>query len=387
MARLSNSAVNKYLECGKAYEYRYVRKYRGSEQSAALLFGTAIDKATESYAIARKANKVTDELAHKQALEVFNETWHSQELNGIRTVLNYCTEIVYGNNDLDIELLDKSDHELINETHDLKDFDSTISNIIERKDKVGFKKLTESDKKILNHTNWLCMSKKGQLMVNAFVKWFDENVEEVIACQKKTELEAGSDSAIGFIDLVARVKNYNKPVILDVKTSGRPYEDDAVVKSVQLATYVFSAKHELEDTNFAGYIVLHKNIKKNKTKICTVCNYDGSEGSHKKCPQEKQVGIIEKGKNKGEPKMERCNGEWNITIDPECIVQYMVDEVPELLQERVIENYEPVVAGIHAQIFPRNFSSCIKYGSIKCDFYDICHKDSMEGISIKEDKK
>jgi hypothetical protein len=387
MARLSHSAVSRYLECGKSYEYHYVKKYRSPEQSAALLFGSAIDKATEHYAISVKANKITRKAAKIETINMFNETWHSQDINGTRTALNYCTEIVYGNNDLDLELLDKSDYELINETHDIKDFDSTIADILERKEKVGFKNLSNNDKMFLNHTNWICMSKKGVLMIDAFVKWFDENVIEVLATQKKTELESDDDSVIGFIDLVCRVKGFDKPVILDVKTSARPYEQDSVVKSVQLGGYVFAIKHEFEDTNLAGYIVLQKNIKKNKSKICSVCGYDGSGGTHSTCPNEKVVGIIASGKNKGLDKKERCKGEWDIKINPECVVQYIVDTVPELLQDRVIENYEPIAKGIEAEIFPRNFGSCIKWGVVKCAFYDICHSDSMEGIVIKEDKK
>lgn len=381
MTKLSHSAANRYVECGKSYQLHYLERLRPTEQSAALLFGTAIDKATEHYALSIKANTKTRELAAKEAFHTFQDTWLEQELNGTTTRLQFCTEIVYGNNDLDLELLDQSDYKLVAETYNTQDVNATIADILERKDQVGFRKLSHNDKEILNCVNWLCMRQKGKLMVDAFVKWFDANVVEVLATQKKIELVADDDSVVGFADLICRVKGYDKPVVLDVKTSARAYEDDSVLKSPQLALYVFSTKHEYDDTNFAGYIVLQKNVKKNRTKVCSVCSYDGSGGSHKSCPNEKE-GFDAKGK----PKMVRCGGEWNIAIHPEVIVQYLVDEVPELLQERVVENYEQIANGVKAKVFPRNFQSCIKYnGAVVCSFYNLCHKNTDEGLIKKEE--
>lgn len=381
MTRLSNSAATRYLDCGKAYQLHYQKRLRPTEQSAALLFGSAVDRATEHYALSIKANTKTREAAQKEAAAIFNDTWLEQEINGTATRLQFCTEIVYGNNDLDLELLDKSDYQLIAQTYSTEDVDATIADILERKDQVGFRKLNKKDKEILNCANWLCMLRKGHLMVAAFCKWFDANVVEVLATQKKIELEADDDSVIGFIDLVCRVKNKDKPVILDVKTSARPYEDDAVIKSQQLSLYVFSSKHEFEETNLAGYIVLQKNVKKNRTKVCKSCGNDGSGGSHKTCAAE-----VPGTDAKGKAKMVRCGGEWNITLHPEVTVQYMVDEVPELLQNNVVENYEQIANGIKAEVFPRNFNNCVKFnGAVRCSFYDLCHSNSMEGLIQKDE--
>lgn len=362
--RLSHSQVNKYNECGKAYELHYRKKWRSTQQSAALLFGTAIDKACEVYLHTKDIDKT---------YETFNKFWSEQELNGKPTKLHNCTEIVYSDNDLDLELLDESDHDFIIKTYSIKDIYKSIDDITKGKELVGFKKLSENDKQIFNSVNWLCMHKKGRLMLTKAIEWIDENIVELLGTQVRVDLEnEDSDSILGFADLVARVKGYEKPIILDFKTSARAYESNAVKTSPQLALYVFSLKHKYGDTNLGGFVVFQKNIRKNKEKICSICGYDGTGGRHKKCDN------IVKGS--------RCNGEWNEKINPSVIVQVVIDEVDELFQNRVVENYNEVNKGIKADIFPRNWKSCVQYnGKVICPFYSYCHRDQTDDIIIMED--
>lgn len=362
--RLSHSQVNKYSECGKAYELHYKKKWRTKEQSAALLFGTAIDKACENYL----HNKDPVE-----AQEVFIQFWGEQELNGKSTKLHNCTEIIYSNNDLDLELLSESDYDTIIKTHSIKDVLATIDDILQRKDQVGFKKLSENDKQILNLVNWLSMRKKGRLMLSAAIKWIDGNVVETLGTQVKVDLEnEEGDGILGFADLVARVKGHDKPIVLDFKTSARAYEENAVTTSPQLALYVFSLKHKYENTNSAGFVVFQKNIRKNKEKTCSVCGHDGSGGRHKKCDNT--------------IKGERCNGEWNEKINPEAIVQVLINEVDEFFQMQVVENYNEINKGIKAQVYPRNWKSCVQYnGTVTCPYYNYCHQNKTNDIIIPEE--
>jgi hypothetical protein len=362
--RLSHSQVNKYSECGKAYELHYKKKWRVKEQSAALLFGTAIDKACENYLHNKDA---------VEAHEVFIQFWGEQELNGKSTKLHNCTEIIYSNNDLDLELLNESDYDTIIKTHGIKDVLATIDDILQRKDQVGFKKLSENDKQILNLVNWLSMRKKGRLMLSSAINWIDENVVETLGTQVKVDLEnEEGDGILGFADLVARVKGHDKPIVLDFKTSARAYEENAVVTSPQLALYVFSLKHKYQDTNTAGFVVFQKNIRKNKEKTCSVCGHDGSGGRHKKCDN------LVKGA--------RCNGEWIEKINPEAVVQVLIDEVDEFFQQQVVENYNQINRGIKAEVYPRNWKSCIQYnGTVICPYYSYCHQNKINDIIIPEE--
>jgi hypothetical protein len=362
--RLSHSQVNKYSECGKAYELHYKKKWRVKEQSAALLFGTAVDKACENYLHNKDA---------VEAHEVFIQFWGEQELNGKSTKLHNCTEIIYSNNDLDLELLNESDYDTIIKTHSIKDVLATIDDILQRKDQVGFKKLSENDKQILNLVNWLSMRKKGRLMLSSAINWIDENVVETLGTQVKVDLEnEEGDGVLGFADLVARVKGHDKPIVLDFKTSARAYEENAVVTSPQLALYVFSLKHKYQDTNTAGFVVFQKNIRKNKEKTCSVCGHDGSGGRHKKCDN------LVKGA--------RCNGEWIEKINPEAVVQVLIDEVDEFFQQQVVENYNQINRGIKAEVYPRNWKSCIQYnGTVICPYYSYCHQNKINDIIIPEE--
>jgi hypothetical protein len=362
--RLSHSQVNKYNECGKAYELHYKKKWRVKEQSAALLFGTAIDKACEVY-------------LHKKDIEEAQETfikfWKEQELNGKPTKLYDCTEIIYSNNDLDLELLNESDYDTIVKDHSVTDVLATIDDILQRKDRIGFRKLSDNDKRILNSINWLCMDKKGRLMLTAAIEWIDVNVVETLGTQVRVDLEnEEGDGILGFADLVARVKGYDKPIILDFKTSARAYEPDAVTTSPQLALYVFSLKHKYQDTNLAGFVVFQKNVRKNKEKICSVCGHDGSGGRHKKCDNTIK-GL-------------RCNGEWNEKINPSVVVQVLINEVDTFFQQTVVENYNEVNRGIKAQIYPRNWKSCVQYnGTVICPYYSYCHQNKMNDIIVPEE--
>lgn len=360
---LSHSAVSKYNECGKAYELHYNKRWRSVEQSAALLFGTAIDKALEAHL-----------LKTQEPMEVFFKTWQKQEINGTPTELHDCTKIVYADNDLDVDILDESDYTLIAKTYSIEDVLATIDDIIQRKREVGFKNLSLNDKKIFNHLNWLCMNRKGIFIVKAAVEWIDENVLEVLKTQEKIELEdSNGDQVTGYADLVARVKGQNKPVIIDFKTSASMYDADAVTKSPQLALYVFSLKHKYEQTNTAGFVVFQKNIRKNKTKICRKCGHDGSGGRHRTCDN-----VI---------KQMRCGGQWIETINPTVSIQFLVDEISEFFQQQVVENYNEVNKAIKAEIFPRNWKACVQYnGKVICPYFKYCHQNKIDDIIELEEK-
>jgi hypothetical protein len=126
------------------------------------------------------------------------------------------------------------------------------------------------------------------------------------------------------------------------------------------------------DTRYAGYIVLNKAVRKNKKKVCSVCGHDGSGKAHRTCPAEDADG-------------KRCGGTWNEEIDPEIFTQVIIDEIPERLEEIVLENTNMINACIKNEIFPRSLTSCnATYG--KCPYYELCFKNSEKGLLYKVDK-
>lgn len=359
--RLSHSASTRYTDCGKSYQYHYIKGYRAKVQSSALLFGTAIDRATEEY---------VKTLDFKLALEMFNNTWERQDVNKVPTDIRFLTDFTYSNKDLDLDLLKEYDYNQIKS--DLNASKEDIDRTIHKKLELGYAALTEEEKKLFNYTNWLCLRSKGYYLLKEFKRIIDANMIELLGTQVQVDLEnEDKDSVIGMADLVVRWKGFDKPVVLDVKTSSRDYEEDSVRKSPQLSLYVFDLSAKYEDTRNAGFIVLNKNIQKNKKKVCSKCKHDGTGGRHKTCDN-----VVDG---------TRCNGEWNETFRPIGRSQVIVEPISEVLVERVVENFNEVNKAIKAEVFPRNFSNCIKYnGAVKCAFYDLCHHNDMKDIICKE---
>lgn len=363
MTRLSHSAANKYQTCPKSYEFHYIKRYRSLTQSSALLFGNILDKAFEVYL------KTQDEGAAREALY---QGWKEQEINGKLTQLQTCTQIVYANADYDEELL--SEDVIAHLQRDYgKDVLEQVSAIYKQKEAIGFQMLSKEKKKLLNEANWYCMMAKGYLMLTEAIRVANSQIEEVYGTQLKVSLKNDNEDEItGFIDFVAKMKGYEEPVIMDLKTAARPYERDAVQESQQLCIYTHAVSNEFRGTRKAGYLVILKNMFKTRNKICSVCGHDGTGKTHKTCPAETGEG--------------RCNGAWNEKLEIKAGSQLIIDDVPETYENVVVENMDEINKAIKAGIFPRNFSACENYGG--CEFKDVCLKGKScrdAGLMVKED--
>lgn len=368
--RLSHSAVNKYLGCPREYELHYVHKFRSKYQSSPLLFGSAIDSSLEHYVI----HKNFDE-----ALKVFNETWQTQKVNKIATDLRLLTTINYSGKDLDLDLLEAEDFVSINELLG-KGASFKIDEIVEKKKQKSFQFLKKKEKELLNYTSWLCLRRKGEMMLAEGKRIIDENMIELLGTQVKVELEnSEGDSSIGYADLVVRWKGYDKPIVMDFKTSSPDYKADSVRTSPQLSGYVLGLSEQFENTDLGGYIVLNKNILKNKIKICTKCGYNGSGKTHRLCNND------DWGQSSAATIGKRCNGEWEETFTRSVKSQVIIDKTTKEFTEQTLGNYDFVCSSIKKEEFPQNFESCTRYGIMKCDFYNLCHNGSMDDLEKKEE--
>src|SRR5690606_37128051 len=90
-------------------------------------------------------------------------------------------------------------------------------------------------------------------------------IEEIISIQKPISIinEEG-DEVVGFIDFILKIKGIEGPIIFDLKSSGRKYEEHKLDTSDQLRIYAAS-----ENINNIGYIVLLKQLE--KTRSCHSC--------------------------------------------------------------------------------------------------------------------
>jgi hypothetical protein len=353
---LSHSAREKFKLCSYEYKLHYIEKLRSESIGSPLIFGTAIDEACEDFVINRNSSR---------AREIFRRTMKEQEINGELTQLQETTKINYLDNDFDHELLLESDNKLLAEN-------SVFTTAKQAYDELkGKEERTELEKKIWNFIHWISLYRKGHLLVNAFMDFADENIEHVYATQPVVEFEDENGNKItGKADFIAKVKGHSKPVVLDLKTSGRYYDKNSVKDSDQLALYVAYFREFYPGMEKAGYVVLNKNIKKNRQKICNKCGHDNSGSNVKTCKN-----VIEG---------VRCNGDFTIEIFPEATVQFVFDKVPEEKIEAVIQEFNETMGAISEETYTQNWDSCIRFKKFKCPYYEFCRSGCMTGLIDKK---
>jgi hypothetical protein len=370
--RLSHSASSMFQSCPRKYSYHYLERLRPKNSSSALLFGSAVDSSIQ--AMLKKESKKSPE-------NIFNYLWNFAEINGEKTYLPTCTTIVYSDSEYDKDLISDDHHKKLEETYG-SDWESKLADIRKKKKQVGFKFLSTDEKKLMNHANWTVLHRKGLLMLEAVKKKILPTIQEVLAVQEYVKLQNDNgDSVVGFVDMVAKFFDYEKPIIVDFKTSSIDYEEDSVLNSPQLTLYVHSLSEKYEGTRRAGFIVLHKRIEKNKVKKCSTCGHDGTGQRHKTCNNLVDTHV------QGDGNFERCNGAWKETISPEVRIQVITDEIPLQTEKIVLNNFDYINESIKNGIFHRNLQSCIQPWG-KCPYFEKCYKDSDEDlIQLTSSKK
>jgi hypothetical protein len=361
--RLSHSAATKFQQCPRAYKFHYIDRLRPKIQSAALLFGSAVDAACG--ALLKNEGK--------DPVRIFTYMWNFSDINSERTYLPTCTRIAYSKSDFDIELISAKHREKLAELY-TSDWEADLNLILEKqKKKVAFKFWSLEEKTLYNHACHCVLHAKGLLMIEAVKTKVLPQITEVLATQKYVKLKNdGGDEVIGFADLICRYKGFDKPVIFDVKTSSIEYEEDSVLTSSQLSLYVHALSSEFENTRTAGYIVLSKHVQKNRKKTCESCGFDGTGTRFKTCNND--IGGV------------RCDGKWQEKLDPEVRVQIITDDIPVQTEDLVLENIDDINIAIKSGTFIRNLGSCVM-GWGKCSYYDLCYHGKEDDLVKLESKK
>jgi len=364
--RLSHSQANLYLECPKKYSYSYREKIREKTRSGALILGSAVDLMFSELLMSRDKAK---------AREVYDKAMNFTEINGRQLAVPTSEFIVYGRSDFDYEVLNQAQEDKLRSRCEDFGFDPeqalvTVANIGGKKAAVGWWGLTVNERKYYNLANWYCTYNKGLLMLDALEEQVVPLIGTVEALQKKIELKnTDGDTVLGFLDLLC-IWNDGRRLLLDLKTSGRAYEKDAVATSQQLVIYQEALAQEGIVVDAVGYIVLIKQLVKNRKKICKSCGYAPEETTrHRTCPRD----ILTL----------RCGGEWNEVLDPKIKVQILIDRIPERSKDLILENIDSINDAISKEIFVRNTKSCMgTYG--KCAYFDLCWQGKMDGLEIVE---
>lgn len=305
MAKISHSAWTKYLTCAKSYDYHYNKKLRPVKTSSALHFGVAIDEALNHLL-----------LTGNDPLPIFRAAF---EFNNLVSVVEW------DDRDLDPVLLGDQLERAMNNGRD--------------------------------YASWASMRVKGRLMLEAYQEQIYPLIEEVESVQENLE------DRPGVLDAIVKLKGIGR-ILLDHKTSARPYRKNAVVVDSQLALYAAS-----KGVSKAGFVVMVKDIQKNTEKICKSCGYDGSGRQFKTC--NKTVNGL------------RCNGSWDVTVNPEANIQVLYDEIPQINKDLVEESISQVETAIKNKIFPRNLKACGQIYGKPCIYQKKCWTNNESGLYYK----
>lgn len=276
MTRLSHSGKERYEQCPYKYYLHDIEKYRSTIQKSALVFGNAYDVALNE--LLQGSSKYH---------EVFDEEWTKYK----------DVQIDYYSSDYDESLL--TDEERL------------------------FSKQEQL---------YLCLKKKGHLMLDAYKDEIYPKIKQVVSLQERIDLvgscedgEDTEDSITGIMDLVAIIEfaGESKLAILDNKSTSQPYAKNSVLTKDQLALYA-AAKPEIQHQ---GFLTINK--KNFKTQI-------------------------------------------------------LVDQIPDERKTEVLDKFIVVLNNIKQQMFQKNTKSCWAFGK-RCEFWTHCHQGYFsEDIYKKE---
>ena len=337
--------------CPRSYKYHYMDKLRPNSTTGALLFGSALDNALNQ--LLKPEKNITPE-------DIFTECFTNAEINGKSTYIPTAQNVMYSSYDMDTDLLQEKDYIF------LRTDASTLKSI-----KANKYKATKEEKSLLNHATWLCLLNKGLLMLKVYRKKVTHKFNKVLEVQKNIELDNGSgDRVTGIIDVIADVKGHGI-VILDNKTSSMAYSEDSVLTSAQLSTYVAAMQNEYP-TYKAGYIVMKKQVIKNKTKVCTSCGNE-EESRAKTCDA-----YVDK---------LRCGSPWKESLTLDIDIQILIDIIPERTVNMILENITEVNHAISAGGFVMNLQSCSNWYGGKCAYYNKCYNGDSAGLEVVDLEK
>lgn len=378
--KLSFTKIKMFMDCGKKYDLHYNKKLRAVNTHGALLFGNAIDRAINHLLTTNKLD---------EAKNIFQKTFRFSKINNVETYIPSSDKVVFSKADFDKDLMFDEDVVKIVEQvnkwyYNLglppitdKDISQIYSVIIKKKEEHGFKNLTKTERQIYATCNWFCMKNKGLIMLDSYNKFIVPKIKKVISVQKTIYLDNGvGDKLQSILDLVIEWQD-GKRYVIDNKTSAMKYEKDSAMKSPQLMGYYHAVKNEYNIDGGVGFIVMYKQLLKNKVKICSLCKFDGTGTRYKTCNNDLHVSDSTK----------RCNGEWIETIRPEAFIDVILNPVTTTIENLVLHTYDEATKRIKEENYGPNLNSCGNE-NFRCQYFQLCyHDDKSDLIDLSKEEK
>ena len=323
--KVSFSRLERYKQCSESYRLSVEERLSGIKINSPLFFGSAIDAAVELFLLKKKEDLTEKELTltlTEDAYSIFDKTMREQ--NGVLLERNPLCD--YFASDFDPAILKIEDLALLQRQYpSITDFfqfwEISNANIQARRE------LNSSDRVLFNHMNWLSLYRKGDLMLRAYELDVLPHIHKVYAIQKDIQLKnAAGDELNGKIDFIASfTDNPDLIFICDNKTSSKPYPEDSVSNSPQLAIYC-----EAEGIPRGAFVVMEKKIR---------------------------------------------------VKDPKARTAIIKDDIYEDLKEIMFDKIDETLHSISAREFHKKTSpkDCWLFGK-PCEFYDLCWRNDDSNI-------
>jgi PD-(D/E)XK nuclease superfamily len=369
--KTSHSQNNDYIACPQYWSHKYQGGWRSMTEGSSLYFGTAIDTAATEML-----------LGNKNYLDKFHEKWDSQTNDGKVIQIFDNTAITFAHKDFDSEVLEAGDFKDLEawaKQLNLMPAASTPTNLelvqlfrdASKAKGSPYLKFTDDQFKYFNRCCWLSLKRKGKIMLKALEEQFLPKVKKVLATQKRSKVEDAvtGDQVVGYIDMIVELEGYDKPVILDLKTSSFPYDQSQLDLSPQLTIYAaMEAKNY--NTDLVGYVILNKNIPKLETAYCKTCGYKRLT-RHKTCDN-----LM--------PNGDRCHGDWLESKIPNLQVQVMIDKKSQDKINSQLLDAGAIIQAMKLGIVYKNTSKCEDWYGGKCGYFNLCHKNDSSGLTKRK---
>lgn len=361
--RSSYSQNNTYKKCPSHWAWKYIHKLQSPVEGASLYFGSAVDDA-----VMAMLKGQTD------YINLFKNKWYATtdfKNNPIPVFDN--PNITYSYNDFDPYVLKDKDHEQLIDwamelgVEALGADGVEIYKAIAKLKKNPYKHATTNQLGYFNRASWLSMKRKGEVLITSFKEQFYPKITKVHATQIPGFIkdENTGDMIQGFLDMIVEVEGYDKPIIIDLKTSANPYTEAQLDHSDQLTLYA-AMKGKEYNTDLVGYVVLCKNIPKVSNATCVDCGHTKT-GRHKTCDN-----VINDA---------RCSGEWaeSKKLAPE--VQVLIQKKGQQEINNMLLDIGNIVHAMKEGIIYKNTDHCKNWYGGVCPYFNACHKNDLTGLT------
>lgn len=299
---LSYSAYSSYMVCPRKYAYEKIDRIAPDSTPIHLVVGSAFDKAGNAL-LEGKGDPFTE--ANAELARIFFDN------------------IEYSHKDFEPQILCPVSHEaMIRDLRTIgwKGEDTELGQMADALfDKLSRgETLSTGQKSALDTLVYYTYIEKVSLMIEGFKNHILPKIEKVVSVQKNVKR--------GIMDAEVIFKDTPGVVCLDNKTASRPYKNDSVLFSVQLAGY---------ESLIGAYCVFHKSVKPGAREI---------------------------------------------------VPQLIINKIPEHNRTLVEEAYQKTEKLIATEVFPRNLNACGKSFGKPCVYVNLCWNNSMEGLVKKNEK-